>query len=104
MNLARAGANTLAIFAILILLGLGLVAYAIPGSGGPASSAPSAGRDSGGSAGSQVANALANGLSYALLPTPVYLHEQTPGNYSFKEGGALVVAYGDQLQVKTSFL
>ena len=104
MILARAGVNTLAIFAILTLLGFGLAAYAIPGSGGPESSAPSAGGASDGSSGSQGATALANGLSYALLPTPVYLHQKTPDKYSFKEGGALVVASGDQLQVKTSFI
>jgi len=104
MNLARAGANTLAILAILILLGFGFVAYAIPVPGGSESSAPPAGGPADGSGGSQGANALANGLSYALLPTPVYLNEQAPDNYSFKEGGALVVASGDQLQVKTSFI
>jgi hypothetical protein len=105
MILARAGVNTLAIFAILILLGFGFVAYAIPGAGGSATSGSSRGGESDGSGGvAQEANALANGLSYALLPTPVYLHQQIPDNYSFKEGGALVVASGDQLQVKTSFL
>jgi hypothetical protein len=104
MNPARAGVNTLAFFAILILLGFGFVAYAVPGPAGPESSAHPAGGASDGSGESQGANALANGLSYALLPTPVYLHEKTPDNYPFKEGGALVVASGDQLQVKTSFI
>jgi hypothetical protein len=103
MNPARAGVNTLAIFAIMILLGFGFAAYAIPATGS-ASSAPFASGKSEGSGGSEGENALANGLSYALLPTPVYLHQKTPANYSFKEGGALVIASGDQLQVKTSFL
>jgi hypothetical protein len=103
MNLARAGVNTLAIFAILVRLGFGFAAYAVPGPGrseGPASSGGGASDGSGDSQGS----ALANGLSYALLPTPIYLHQQIPDNYSFKEGGALIVAFGDQLQVKTSFV
>src|ERR1700733_8568474 len=71
MDLARAGVNTLAIFAILMLLGFGFVAYAIPGSRGSEGSASSAGGASDRSGGSQGA-AFANGLSYVLLPLPVY--------------------------------
>jgi hypothetical protein len=93
--------NSLAIFSILLLLGLGFVAYAVPG---PAGSGTTAGGPSGGSSGSQGAGALFNGLSYSLLPTPAYLHQEVPANYSFKEGGALIVSSGDQLQVRTSFI
>jgi hypothetical protein len=101
MNPARAGANVLAILAILLLLGLGFVAYAVPGSAG---SGPSTGGASGGPKESEAGSGPDNGLSYALLPTPAYLHQQVPDNYSFKEGGALIVASGDTLQVRTSFL
>jgi hypothetical protein len=45
-----------------------------------------------------------NGLSYSLVPLPVYLGQPAPTNYSFREGGALIVASGNQLSVTTSFL
>ena len=45
-----------------------------------------------------------NGLSYSLVPLPVYQGQAVPTNYSFREGGALIVASGDQLRVTTSFL
>ena len=93
--------NTLAIFAILLLLGLGFVAYALPGS--KVSGSPADG-PSDGPSGSQGAAALSNGLSFALVPTQTYLHQETTANYSFKEGGALIVALGDKLQVRTSFI
>lgn len=48
--------------------------------------------------------AVSNALSYSLVPLPVYLGGSAPANYSFKEGGALIVAYGDQLFVTTSFI
>src|SRR5271170_8347182 len=94
MNTARAGQNITAIFAILFLLGFGFVVYAAP-------ETPAA---SGQSSGQVAATAVSSAFSYALVPTPVYLRQPTPANYSFKEGGALVVAAGDTLQVKTSFL
>jgi hypothetical protein len=93
--------NTLAIIAIFLLLGLGFAAYAVPGSAG---SAPPAGGPSDGPSGYQGADALSNGLSYTLLPLPAYLHQETPANYSFREGGALIVSSGDKLQVRTSFI
>ncbi len=93
--------NALAIFAILFLLGLGFVAYAVPGS---AISGSPADGPSDGPSGSQAGAALSNGLSFALVPTPTYLHQETPANYSFKEGGALIVAFGVKLQVRTSFI
>lgn len=86
-----------AVVAALALLVMGFAAYAVPASA--ASSPPSNGP--GGPPGGAPPG---NGLSYALLPTPAYLHEQVPANYSFKQGGALVVASGDQLQVTASFL
>jgi len=49
-------------------------------------------------------NAAENGLSYSLVPLPVYMGQAAPSNYSFREGGALIVASGDQLRVTTSFL
>jgi len=48
--------------------------------------------------------AIGNSLSFALVSLPVYLHQTVPANYSFREGGALVVALGNQLQITTSFL
>ena len=45
-----------------------------------------------------------NGLSYSLVPLPVYLGQAAPTNYSFREGGALIIASGNQLSVTTSFL
>ena len=45
-----------------------------------------------------------NGLSYSLVPLPVYLGQTAPTNYSFREGGALIIASGNQLSVTTSFL
>ena len=52
----------------------------------------------------QTSTATGNALSYSLVPLPVYLGQQAPANYSFKEGGALIVVLGDQLQITTSFL
>jgi len=48
--------------------------------------------------------AVGDGLSYNLIPLPAYLHQAVQANYSFKEGGALIVASGDRLQVTTSFV
>lgn len=48
--------------------------------------------------------AIGNSLSYSLVPLPVYLRQPAPANYSFKEGGALIVTSGDQLQLTTSFI
>ena len=48
--------------------------------------------------------AALNGLSYSLVPLPVYQGQAVPTNYSFREGGVLIVASGDQLRVITSFL
>ncbi len=48
--------------------------------------------------------AIGSTMSYSLVPFPVYLGSQAPSNFSFREGGALVVVSGDQLQVTTSFL
>jgi hypothetical protein len=97
MHTGRVGPSVFAILTILVLLVLGFVAYAVPASGAP-------GQPSQGSGNTQGAGPNGNGLSFALLPTPAYLNEQTPANYSFKQGGALVVASGDQLQVMTSFI
>ena len=95
MNPGHTGLHTFAIFAILFLLGFGFVAYAAPEKAASASTA---------STGEQGSTAMGDSLSYALIPLPVYLHQATPPNYSFVEGGALVVLSGDQLQLKISFL
>jgi hypothetical protein len=52
----------------------------------------------------QTATAIGRGLSYSLVPLPVYLDNEAPSNYSFREGGALIVVSGNQLRVTTSFL
>ncbi|HVC27339.1 MAG TPA: hypothetical protein VND40_04190 [Nitrososphaerales archaeon] len=52
----------------------------------------------------QTAKAIGSALSYSLVPLPVYLEKDAPSNYSFREGGALIVVSGNQLQVTTSFL
>jgi hypothetical protein len=52
----------------------------------------------------QSSTAIGNSLSFALVSLPVYLHQTVPANYSFREGGALIVALGNQLQITTSFL
>jgi hypothetical protein len=52
----------------------------------------------------QTTTATGNSLSYSLVPLPVYLDKKAPSNYSFREGGALIVVYGTQLRVTTSFL
>ncbi len=92
---ARAGSKILASLAILFLLGFGFVVYAVPGAASPSpldGSSPA------------TASAAANGLSYTLVPLPVYLDKEAPSNYSFREGGALIVVSGNQLTVTTSFL
>jgi len=96
MHRAHAGPNVFAILATLTLLVLGFLAYAVPVSA--VQGQPSNGQTppGGGPPG--------KGLSFALLPTPVALHQPIPANYPFKEGGALVVASGDELQVKVSFI
>jgi hypothetical protein len=53
---------------------------------------------------STVSTAVGDALSYALVPLPVYLHQDTPSGYPFKEGGALIVVSGDTLRVTISFL
>ncbi|MGH9917501.1 MAG: hypothetical protein ACRD6W_01310, partial [Nitrososphaerales archaeon] len=57
-----------------------------------------------GSQGTIAPPSAVNGLSYSLVPLPVYLGQSVPTNYSFREGGALIIASGNQLQVTTSFL
>ena len=52
----------------------------------------------------QTTTAIGNSLSYSLVPLPVYIQGTAPANYSFREGGALIVASGDQLQLTISFL
>ena len=52
----------------------------------------------------QTSTAIGNSLSYALVPLPMYLQQTAPTNYPFREGGALIVVYGNQLRVTTSFL
>jgi hypothetical protein len=52
----------------------------------------------------QSSTAIGNSLSFALVSLPVYLHQTVPANYSFREGGALIVALGNHLQITTSFL
>jgi trimeric autotransporter adhesin len=52
----------------------------------------------------QTTTATGSSLSYSLVPLPVYLHEEAPSNYPFREGGALIVVSGNQLHVTTSFL
>lgn len=101
MTRARAGLNVLAIFAILFVLGFGFVANAAPGVATSGSSTD--GRSSPQPA-AQGPTAIGAGLSFALVPTPVYMRQQVPANYPFKQGGALIVMSGDQLQLRTSFL
>jgi hypothetical protein len=96
MHGERGGPSLAAILATLLLLVVGFVAYAVPASA--ESGQPS--NDPGGQGG----GTFGNGVSYTLLPTPAYLRQQVPANYSFKEGGALVVISGDQLQVTASFV
>ncbi len=67
--------NALAIFAILFLLGLGFVAYAVPGS---AISGSPADGPSDGQSGSPAGAPLSNGLSFALVPTPTYSTRRPP--------------------------
>jgi hypothetical protein len=52
----------------------------------------------------QPATATGTGLSYALVPLPVYLGHEAPSNASFREGGALIIVSGNQLRIATSFL
>lgn len=47
--------------------------------------------------------AIGNTMSYSLVPLG-FLGDQAASNFSFREGGALIVISGDQLQVTTSFL
>lgn len=93
MKPARGLLNTLAILAIFLVLGSGLVA----------SAAPSPGDQPSGSQGWQAPDQGGGGLSFALTPTPLYLHQDMPSDYPFKQGGALVLVTGDTLQVRTSF-
>lgn len=85
--------NALAIFAIFLVLGSGFVA----------SAAPSPGDQQDGSQGWQAPDLGGGGLSFALVPTPLYLHQGASGDYPFKQGGALVLVLGDTLEVRTSF-
>lgn len=48
--------------------------------------------------------AAGSGLSYSLVPLPVYLGKVTPTDSSFKQGGALIIVSGNQLRITTSFL
>lgn len=108
MRAAGSWLSALAIFAILFLLGFGFVVYAVPGS----DLAPLPGSDGRTSSNgvqssqedAQTWTALGNSLSYALVPLPVYLHQDAPSNYPFREGGALIVVSGNQLRLTTSFL
>jgi hypothetical protein len=96
MNPARTGLNALAIFAILLVLGLGFAANAAPGA--QSSEGYSEGSGPSGSAG------LGYSATYSLVPLPLYLHQPMSDNFPFKEGGALLVAYGTLLELRTSFL
>ncbi|MDA4117913.1 MAG: hypothetical protein OK455_06165, partial [Thaumarchaeota archaeon] len=98
MTLRNAVFETFAILAILFLLGFGFVAYAFS----PALDRASL--ESNGSPTGETAAAIGNSLSYSLVPLPVYLHQTPRSNYSFKEGGALIVISGDVLRVTTSFI
>ena len=52
----------------------------------------------------QANRAIGSTLSYSLVPLPVYIGSEAQTNSSFREGGALIVVSGDQLQVTTSFI
>jgi hypothetical protein len=52
----------------------------------------------------QTSKAIGNSITYSLVPLPVYMHQPAPANYSFREGGALIIASGTQLRIATSFL
>jgi hypothetical protein len=107
MSQRRVGLNIVATFAIMFLLGSGLVVYAVvPEAAAASGQAGStlASDPSGPSSGTQGAAAIGDGLSYALAPLPTYLHQAAPASYPFKEGGALIVVSGDQLQVKIVLL
>ncbi len=108
MRAAGSWLSALAIFAILFLLGFGFVVYAVPGSAlSPLSGSDGRTSSNGVQSSQEDAQtwiALGNSLSYALVPFPVYLHQDAPSNYPFKEGGALIVVSGNQLRLTTSFL
>lgn len=53
---------------------------------------------------SEAARAIGSTMSYSLVPLPVYLDKEAPSGFPFREGGALIVASGNQLQVTTSFI
>ncbi|MDG6966599.1 MAG: hypothetical protein JRN23_04010 [Nitrososphaerota archaeon] len=93
MDLARTGVNALAVFAMLLIVGSGFVA----------SAAPSPLDQPGRSQGWQAPDAVGGGLSFILMPTPLYLHQPVPDNFPFKQGGAVAFVFGDKLEVKTSF-